>query len=230
MDISATGTDLGLVDGSSSDLFPIGFNFRFYGREYSEVNVGSNGVIYFGTDAYLGLSNICLPAETGYGTDTNTLIATYWDDLAPSQGGGRVLYEVRGSAPNRTLVIMWDDVPRYGELDGMTFEAILSERDGSMTFQYLRTDPGATATVGIEDLSQRPSCGLEYECNAGGLTDGLAIRFDPGQASAAVPALSGEGIALLTGALLFVGFVLLRRRPRCTPSGSILTTRRSRLT
>jgi len=46
VDISESGRDLGLSDDSSSDRFEIGFPFLFYGREYHETNVASNGVVY----------------------------------------------------------------------------------------------------------------------------------------------------------------------------------------
>ncbi len=217
VDISATGTDLGLSDDSSSDRFPIGFTFPFYAQEYTEVNVASNGVVYFGTDTYLGLSNICLPSETGYGTDTNALIAAYWDDLAPgTDTGGRVLAQVLGEEPERRLVIMWDQVPVYGKQQPLSFEVILNEIDGSIVLQYLEVnegeDAGGSATIGIQDPSAGAGCGLEYSCNAANLENGLAIRFVRAAAARqAVPSLGSAGISVLVLLLLAAGTLILRR-------------------
>ena len=63
-DISGTGTDMGLSDDSYYWSITLPFTFDFYGTGYTEVAVGSNGVIYF-MDVYLGLTNVCLPGDPG---------------------------------------------------------------------------------------------------------------------------------------------------------------------
>lgn len=216
VDISESGRDLELSDDSSSDLFSIGFSFAFYGDEYTEINVASNGVVYFGTNTYLGLSNLCLPAESGYGTDTNTLIAAFWDDLVPETGpgeSGKVFAEILGEAPERRLVIMWKDVPRFGFPDPFSFELILSESDSSILMQYLEVGEttGASATVGIEDLGTSSSYGLEYMCNSATLSANLAVLFQPRQAPPeAIPVLDGPGILVFVFLLGFIGWMRIR--------------------
>ena len=72
VDISATGTDIGL-SGDDVDVGPIALDtpFSFYGVDYSDIRVGSNGIIGFGATNLAGdLSNDCPnPAipSTGHG-------------------------------------------------------------------------------------------------------------------------------------------------------------------
>ena len=220
IDISATGTNLALTDDSDSDLFNIGFTFSFYGNSYTQVNVGSNGVIYFTTDDYVGLENTCIPDTNSY-VDV-PIIALYWDDLVPSStGSGSVYYELQGTAPDRQLVVMYDGVNRYGTSDPISFEAILNE-DGSILMQYLdvdsgdpTVDAGLDATVGVEDYAQSSGYGLEYSCNEAVLSDSLAILFAPGTYEAPVPGiptLNPWGLAGLLMAMAGVAVFLLRRQ------------------
>ncbi len=219
IDISATGTDLGLTDDSSSDQFPIGFTFTFYGTDYTQVNVGSNGVVYFGTDNYLGYSNVCIPGDTNYDSPTtNAMIGVYWDDLNPSSAGA-VYYELQGTAPNRQLVIMWDGVPRYGSSDPMSFEVILNEADSSILMQYLDVNPGvdagASATVGVQDYNLCTSCGVQYLCNAQGLANNLAILFIPGAGFQTpvpgIPEIDTWGLAAFLLLVAGIAVFLIRR-------------------
>jgi len=176
-DISATGTNLNLADDSYS-RFSIPFTFTFYCDDYSTVCVGSNGTIYF-EDNYLGLANTPIPDTNGYGV--NTFIAPFWDDLNPSAGGA-VYYEVRGTAPNRMLIVQWHQVSRFGTVGAGTFQAILYEGSNDILFQYqdvnfgdILFDNGNSATVGLQ---RDTSNGYQYSYNTASLSDGLALRFE----------------------------------------------------
>ncbi len=221
IDISATGTNLALTDDSSSDLFTIGFTFTFYGTDYTQINVGSNGTVYFGTNDYLGLANQCIPADTGYNSpNTNVMMGVYWDDLAPSSvGSGGVYYELQGTTPNRQLIVMWDGVPRYGSSDPMSFEVILNEADSSILMQYLDVNPGvdagASASVGVQNYNLCSSCGLGYLCNAMGLENNLAILFIPGEGFATpvpgIPEIDTWGLAAFLLIVAGIAVFLIRR-------------------
>ena len=65
-----------------------------------------------------------------------------------------------GTAPNRVFVVEWRDVNPLmpGSTSGVTFEALLEESTGAITFAYrdvtaglVGFDGGAGATVGIEE-------------------------------------------------------------------------------
>ena len=172
IDISATGLNLGLTDDSYYFPIALPFAFSFYGGDYTQVAVGSNGTVYF-EDAYLGLGNSTIPSDSGYGV--NRFIAVYWDDLNPGAGGA-IYAEVIGDAPNRKLVVQWNAVPHYGNPAPVSAEAILFEGSNNVLVQYL--DPsslaGSSATEGIQGST---TVGLLYGYNQPILTPELAICY-----------------------------------------------------
>ena len=190
-DISGSGTPLNLSDDSY--FFPVNlpFSFNFYGQDHTQVAVASNGTLYF-QNAYLGLNNRPIPSSTGY--IPQVFIAVYWDDLNPS-AGGQIYYQILGQAPDRTLVVQWQDVPHYGNpSDTVTAQAVLFEATNSILVQYL--DPsgeaGSGATEGIQgDPNPNTNWGLQYGFNTAILSPDLAICYAypgaPGNCSTGVP-------------------------------------------
>jgi hypothetical protein len=177
-DISSTGTDLDLGD-LDYKYVTIPFDFTFYCNSYNMVSIGSKGVIYFVND-YLGLTNVCIPGINNYGI--HTFIAAFWDDLNPGAAGA-VYYEVRGTAPNRRLIIQWHGVPHYYNVGLITFQAILYEGNNNIRLQYFDTDfgnasydYGASATVGVQGSTDK---GTQYSCNDPSVTGGLSLLFTP---------------------------------------------------
>ncbi|MHC1726945.1 MAG: C39 family peptidase [Syntrophobacteraceae bacterium] len=184
-DISATGTDLYLIDESSATL-SIPFSFKFYETAHSSISINSNGALYFGDNEFES-SNKCIP---GAGP-AEEFMALLWDDLDPGPyGHGSVKYQVLGSSPSRRLVVQWTDVPHYFSDSGGwgTFQVILYEGSDHILFQYKDVDFGKvahnfgmSATVGI----QRDSItAIQYSCNTADLSNGLAIGFAPNRKGA----------------------------------------------
>jgi subtilisin family serine protease len=168
-----TGFNLDLTDDDYAFGIELGFDFSFYGKEYSSVAVSSNGAIYF-REWDFDYNNYCIPTSYSY---VQSFIAVYWDDLYPTPGGmDNVYFMVVGEAPNRILVVQWEDVRHYGSEERVTCQAQLFE--GSSDILLLYKDPslyaGSSATVGIQrDLD----CGLSYICNQAELHAGLAVLF-----------------------------------------------------
>jgi hypothetical protein len=150
------------------------FEFNFYGSKYNNLAIGSNGTIHF-VDEYMGYSNCCIPCNPYY---MQKFIAVYWDDLTPSRDGEDNVYvAVVGEAPNRILVVQWENVRHFGSQDDrVTCQAQLFE--GSSDILLLYMDPsyeaGSGGTVGIQ---RDPGCGLKYLCNSPDLHPGLAVLF-----------------------------------------------------
>ncbi|MGA9522628.1 MAG: CARDB domain-containing protein, partial [Myxococcaceae bacterium] len=84
----AGATDVTGQFGSLDDskiTIPLGFSFPYYGNNYTQVTVSTNGVLVFndsGTSSYL--SNRAIPATSG--TPKN-FITPWWDDLEGHPGG-----------------------------------------------------------------------------------------------------------------------------------------------
>ncbi len=179
VDISATGTPMGLADDGETQLV-LPFTFFFYGVGYDTATLGANGALLFGPVTDLYFSNYCIPADNAGGTDA--LIAPLWDDLNPGFAG-EVYVEEFGAFPARSLVIQWQDVPFFNSDTYVTFQMILYEATYEILFQYASLDGpdanvafGAAASVGVQDSD---TLGLEYTCNGTvPLSDGLAVLFD----------------------------------------------------
>lgn len=174
IDIAETGTRLSLGDDAGSSV-SIPFSFPFYGTSYSSIGVGSNGGLYF-DGSYLHHTNRAIPGTASLNVTRH--IAVYWDNLDPG-GAGDVYWEVRGTSPDRRLIVQWDEVGHESKSgDTVTVQAVLFESSGNILMQYL--DPslegGISATVGVQGSSSQ---GVEYSHDDAILSGGLAICFTP---------------------------------------------------
>jgi len=175
IDISGTGTPLNLPDDDRAYL-SIPFPVSFYDISYSSIGVGSNGHILF-LDADSAYTNSCIPSDVSY---CDTFIASFWDDLNPS-AGGQVYWQVLGTAPQRMLVVQYQDVPHYSNIGAITFQMILHEDSPDILMQYLDVsfefaglDFGASATVGLQRDAQY---GQQYSCMEPVISNGSSILW-----------------------------------------------------
>lgn len=120
-------------DGEAQVALP--FPFRFYGTDYTSVNVGSNGLVVFGGGAS-SLDNRAMPDPAS----PNNLIAPWWDDLVTN----RATVHEQGAAPNRVVVIQWEQVSAFGAAGGSPkFQVWLYEGAGGR-FEVRYGNPGTT--------------------------------------------------------------------------------------
>lgn len=178
-DISATGTSLNLADDGEATV-QIGFDFTFYGTTSNVVRVGNNGAMLFGVEAgEVGYGNLTLPNAT-----LGPAILPFWDDFAATSGG--VFAQTLGEAPNRRLVVQWNQLLHYVSsgtaTDPATFEAILYEGSNTIVFQYADVDMdgdefdgGLSATIGLNQGVRAN----QYSYNAAAVAAGNAILFAP---------------------------------------------------
>ncbi|MEL6177366.1 MAG: putative Ig domain-containing protein [Myxococcota bacterium] len=160
-----------LGDDEMSDPILLPFEFNWYGVNYTEIFVCSNGYIVIGSD----VPNACLTAaqDTPNGAATpNQMVAGYWEDLNPAAGGS-VQYLIEGSVGQRTLTIQFTEV-RHALFNGSraTFQIVLFEQDDTVEVRHLRTQ--------IDDLDEdllgipvNPAV-IGFENGDG--SDGLLIR------------------------------------------------------
>jgi len=99
------------TDDIFSNIMPIGFNFEFYGKPYSSLVIGTNGLISFdttvaGTGCIWDLSN-----KTVDDLYQKSVFLTYQDiDVTL---GGSISYGIAGIAPYRKFIVTYDSVPFY---------------------------------------------------------------------------------------------------------------------
>jgi hypothetical protein len=168
-----------LVGDDVTLTIPLPFTFNFYGTNYTNVTVSTNGNAHFGPPDSSYVS-VCLPSTTAI----RGLVGGFWDDLyVGTPGGAGNIYTKVDTDPATGLgifIIEWRDVAFFGggPTDRITFEIILREGTNNITFQYNRTDgrgDGRLAVIGIQNLAGTD--GLQYSCRTPSASVGKRIDF-----------------------------------------------------
>lgn len=186
--------DVFLNPDDASTVIDLPFTFRFYGKDYQQFTVCTNGWISLGATDDVDFYNVYIPAALG----PAPLIAPYWDDLKGQRGendedGNPVFMNIRmlywHDIANNRYIIQWNDAYNQYNLTSLEkFQIILYPKDGTdgdIVFQYHTVDnPGITTnycTVGIEDhtstMGLTYSHANHYPPTATTLQAGLAIKF-----------------------------------------------------
>lgn len=185
------GTSVGLNDfGYEQDdtqVLDLPFTFTYYGQDFSQIAVCSNGWIAMGNTTLVHWRNWSIPSAGS----PNTLIAPFWDDL--NQSGENQVYSWYDATHHR-LVVQWS---RMTNRTGGTqnFEVILHDPlayptttgDGEILFQYETVNNNDTsrgyATTGIQNLDGTDGVLVtyynQYAPAAAELSAGRAILFRP---------------------------------------------------
>lgn len=155
-DISATGNNLNLGDDDGS-VIPIGFSFDYFGDQFFEVGISSNGYCLFGPGSLTDFTPSAVPSQD----DPDGVVAPYWTDLNPSAFGS-VTYEVRGVPGARRLIVQWTNVPHFGLNTSNTFQVVFFETSHEIHFRYDQI------AVFIAGFAPRNSLGIENDCGTHG--------------------------------------------------------------
>lgn len=186
-DIASSGTMLygwtGYDDGYAGPI-PIGFTFNYYGQDYSQLYVGTNGYLSFGRGFWSGAGGT--PPQT---YEPNNDIALFGGDMyLNNYGADTAVYYQTLSNPTRFVV---EYVRLYyccGQNTPHTLEAILYP-NGDIQAQYKTLNGTSSEYVGIENADGTD--GLAYGISLG---DSLAIRYYyPRGVLLAPPTQSGYG-------------------------------------
>ena len=185
-DYGGEGIEVDIFDGGNnqddSTILSLPFTFTFYGQDYDEITICSNGWISLGRTEMASFRNYNLPGTGG----PSPMIAVFWDDLQTTNGGDVFWYY---DSINDYLVIEWSEVRTYTDNDVETFQAILYNSgdltptgDDEIKLQYKEFNNtsegyypvgnydgavvhGQYSTIGIENWYG--DIGLEYTFNNG---------------------------------------------------------------
>ena len=205
IEIYGSGTNLSLDNdgngtwgGGSSPLAHVDlpFPFKFYGVDYNEITICTNGWIALGYTDMESFRNYQIPGAGG----PSPMIAAFWDDLETTSNTGNVLYEEF----NDYVVIQWQDMRTHSYNSLETFQIILFNDgsqpygDGNIKIQYkvfnntssfINQYPpihGSYATIGIEnhlgDQGLQYSYDNQYPEAAMTLDDETALYITTGPA------------------------------------------------
>jgi hypothetical protein len=143
------GNAVSLGDDQVSGSNPIGFSFSFFCASYTDFYISSNGFITFSPSQPNGC---CSGQFLPDGSTPNNLIAFNWTDCNPSQGG-TITYTTIGTAPNRRLIVTFDDIPFYYNYPFFSVQTVLYESSNIIEIHTEYNDGSGGQTMGIEDQS-----------------------------------------------------------------------------
>lgn len=149
------GTFVTLSDDSQSGALPIGFTFCFFGNSYTNFYIGSNGWIAFAPTATTFTS---APIPSTAGTVPKNCIMGPWQDWHPGVAGGPYInYQTLGVAPNRRLVVSWNNCPMFSCTSTLGRFQIVIYETTNIIENHIATKPncmawaGGTAVQGIHN-------------------------------------------------------------------------------
>jgi hypothetical protein len=178
------GVSLDLIDNQTVTV-SLPFTFRYYGINYSQISVCSNGWIAMGSQTDADWTNSSIPLADG----PSAMIAGLWDDLDPGNPGQPSDIYYYNDAANHRFIIEYFDVEHYPSGYNETFEIILLDPayyptptgDGEIIVQYLIEQQQVDNTIGIENSSE--TVGIQYFLNnvyhsaAEPVIDQFAVKF-----------------------------------------------------
>ncbi len=144
----STDIPVTLTDDAVTSALPVGFTFNYFGNPYTQFYIGSNGIIGFNASS---LGSAYTPQTIPNATVPNDLIAFVWTDLNPT-AGGTITYLTAGTAPNRKLIVSYNNVNRYGSTSTVNGRIELSESSDIVEIHSSAVSSG-TNTMGLENSS-----------------------------------------------------------------------------
>lgn len=196
-DVRATGAEEVLGDDEVTAPIPLGFTFSFYGVDYTEAVISSNGFLSFDPNSgHLCCAGVPLP-------DPNfpqPLIAAFWGDLDPGISG-QIFHETRGTAGTREFIAGFYGVSQHDTLGAatVTFEIVLHEGTGDIEILHGSSSASVDAAeVGIQN--EDGTVGLDI-LNTAPFDDGDLIFEDQGFliTTNGLPTCAGRTVTILGG-------------------------------
>ncbi|TKJ42218.1 hypothetical protein CEE37_00650 [candidate division LCP-89 bacterium B3_LCP] len=177
--------DYGYEDDCSV-LQNLPFTFRYYGQDYNQITVCSNGWISMGSSqSYISFRNWNIPGALG----PPAMIAPFWDDLILSNGSVHYFYDFM----NYRVIVEWKNARTLDGYGYNWFQVILNDpayyptstRDGEIIFQYYQFQNYDAdenyCTIGIENWQQSDGVKVTYANHytpgSATLSAGVALKF-----------------------------------------------------
>ena len=155
-------TNLSSGDDQTSAMFPIGFDFSFYGETFNSARMATNGCLHFLSNGTT--CNDYTPDPLPYATYT---MYPFWTDLISGTMKAKAFNdktvfgwydkkEYYRTSSNNFEVILWHNNSfeyRYGELDINSHDVLIGHQgDALETYQYLFHDECSTGSTNVSDV------------------------------------------------------------------------------
>ncbi|MBI5060480.1 choice-of-anchor J domain-containing protein [candidate division KSB1 bacterium] len=176
-EISGVGTNLGMTDNAQdqdqSALRTLPFTFRYYGVDYTQITICSNGWIAFGDHTDItDFRNYPIPGPLG----PPAMVAAFWDDLVIggiANPGVWIYHDVA----NAQYIVQWRVQTRCTLVDEV-FQIVLmnpavypsASGDGKILMQYqsVAQSSNCTAVGGVND-NEYSTTGIQNADHSAGL-------------------------------------------------------------
>lgn len=169
---------------------PAPFPFQLFGRTVDEICIGNNGYLLSGSSSQWPF---CSPSVHLWANGALPNAQLEWPAILPAWMDlyldGTTFYQTLGESGSRRFVVEWNQRNRWAvepAPGAITFEVILEEETGAITFVYQQMafgdaespagDYGEQATVGLQESA---TSALQYSFGQPLLTNGKAIRWTP---------------------------------------------------
>jgi len=155
-------TNLSSGDDQTSAMFPIGFNFSFYGETFNSARMATNGCLHFLSNGTT--CNDYTPDPLPYATYT---MYPFWTDLISGTMKAKAFNdktvfgwydkkEYNRTSSNSFEVILWHNSSfeyRYGELDINRHDVLIGHQGNVLeTYQYLFHDECSTGSTNVSGV------------------------------------------------------------------------------
>jgi len=109
-------SSVNLSDDVFSGVVSIGFTFNFYGSNYTQCVIGSNGLLSFDlakANSYnaWSLGGVGTLPNAGFNDAKRSTMGCY-QDMNPGMGG-TIQYQTLGTAPNRIFAVLYKEIPMF---------------------------------------------------------------------------------------------------------------------
>jgi len=172
-------------NGNYTSTVSLPFNFKYYGNNFSQVRISTDGWIAPGSGTQVAPDNFPIPKQD----DINNMICAFWDDLFSNYPNAGKLYYYNDAA-NHRFIVEWDRVKHANDtLNTETFQIMLLDPvyyptqtgDGEIIFQYKTAEEPGGCTIGIEDNTETRALqyvfdGI-YDVTATDVRNEYAIKF-----------------------------------------------------
>jgi len=154
VDIAGIGTRMDMADDEIRTIdLPTSFGpFRYYGQDYTQLSICSNGFVTPGASACRDSWNLVLPKDT-----LPALLAVNWDDIYPPLYSNGIWY-YHDSGYHR-FIVQWDSMPyvfdytTHDWYEIVLYDTTLSAADGNceFLFQYRTANKTNSTTIGMQN-------------------------------------------------------------------------------
>ncbi len=186
-EINTIGNQVTITSSDYTQTVALPFTFKYYGLDYTQLRISSDGWIAFGSGSQTAYENQQIPSVD----NINCMVAPFWDDLFDNGwDNGRLFYY--HDFVNHRFIVEWDSISHWNDQSNPkkeTFQVVLNDPayyltptgDGEILFQYKYVSQQSSATVGIENHSQDD--GIQYVFNNGyditasDIRSNFAIKF-----------------------------------------------------